>query len=254
MKKIVILIFTFLMWNLSVVFTEKSLYAQPNEKTKPVRDFRRVQLGINLSPDVCYRTLKNMDGDEETDLNISSHNSIEIPKISFTGGVNVGLHFTRFFGIETGIHYSDKGYQTKILNMTPPPGGGIDPTAYEKVRYNYHFHYIDIPLKFFFTVGKRKVRFLISGGIITNVFIKETQTISKFYMNYIETETTDTEFDYKRINLSPMLGLGIDYRITQRMNLRIEPVFRYGILKIIDAPITGYLYNVGLNIGYYVGF
>lgn len=37
------------------------------------------------------------------------------------------------------------------------------------------------------------------------------------------------------------------------MNLRIEPTFSYGLLKIIDAPVTGYLYSGGINIGYYFG-
>lgn len=253
MKKVLYTIFTYLLWLMQVAFISYSLQAQSVEKIKPERDFPRIQLGINLSPDVCYRTLKNMDGEYDTDLNIITHNSIEIPKIGFTGGINVAINFTRFFGIETGIHYSDKGYQTKVLELTPP-GGGPDPSAPDKIRYNYHFHYIDIPLKFYFTVGKKKVRFLATGGITTNIFIDETQTITRFYTTRTESETTDTEFDYNRINLSPTIGLGIDYKINQRMNLRIEPVFRYGILKIIDAPMTGYLYNAGLNIGYYVGF
>lgn len=46
---------------------------------------------------------------------------------------------------------------------------------------------------------------------------------------------------------------GIDYKINRRMNLRVEPTFRYGVLKTIDTPVTGYLYSGGLNISYYFG-
>lgn len=49
-----------------------------------------------------------------------------------------------------------------------------------------------------------------------------------------------------------MISAGIDYRMNDRMNLRVEPTFRYGVMKITDAPITAYLFNAGLNIGYYV--
>ena len=65
--------------------------------------------------------------------------------------------------------------------------------------------------------------------------------------------TEATDFDYNKVNISPSVSAGIDYRINDRHHLRIEPTFRYGVLKIIDEPITGYLYSGGLNIGYYFG-
>jgi hypothetical protein len=49
------------------------------------------------------------------------------------------------------------------------------------------------------------------------------------------------------------MSVGIDYRINEKMNLRIEPTFRYGVLKIIDTPVTGYLYSGGINVVYYYG-
>jgi hypothetical protein len=35
------------------------------------------------------------------------------------------------------------------------------------------------------------------------------------------------------------------------MNVRIEPTIKYGVLKIIDTPITAFLYSGGLNMSYY---
>jgi hypothetical protein len=49
------------------------------------------------------------------------------------------------------------------------------------------------------------------------------------------------------------MSAGVDYRINEKMNLRIEPTFRYGVLKIIDMPVTGYLYSGGINVAYYYG-
>ncbi len=50
-----------------------------------------------------------------------------------------------------------------------------------------------------------------------------------------------------------MVSVGVEYKINERMNLRVEPTFRYGLLTVIDFPVAGYLYSGGLNIGYYVG-
>jgi hypothetical protein len=45
--------------------------------------------------------------------------------------------------------------------------------------------------------------------------------------------------------------LGLEYRLKNSFFIRAEPTFRYGILKIIDQPVTEYLWNAGLNIGVY---
>ena len=87
----------------------------------------------------------------------------------------------------------------------------------------------------------------------TNIFIKDTQTSVFVNSDRTYRKTTPTIFDYNKVNLSPTISVGIDYKINNRMNLRIEPTFRYGVLKIIDAPVTGYLYSGGLNISYYFG-
>jgi hypothetical protein len=48
-----------------------------------------------------------------------------------------------------------------------------------------------------------------------------------------------------------LISAGAEYKIKNKMYVRIEPTFRYGVLKIIDAPVTAYLWNAGLNMGFY---
>jgi len=68
-----------------------------------------------------------------------------------------------------------------------------------------------------------------------------------------KTRLTSESDSYNKLNFSPTMSVGIDYRINEKMNLRIEPTFRYGVLKIIDTPVTGYLYSGGINVVYYYG-
>ena len=223
---------------------------QNTDKKVSTADFRRVQIGINFSPDICFRTLKNNYGRSTSDLIIKRNNENEIVKFGYTAGLNVCFNIKRFVGIETGIQYSNKGYQTKTIDYT---SGQPSPFAPKEGQFIFNFHFIDIPLKVNFTIGKKKVRFFTSVGLTTNIFIKETQTSILKYTDRTDRNTKQTTYDYNRINISPTISLGIDYKINSRMNLRIEPTFRYGVLKIIDAPVTGYLYNGGLNISYYFG-
>ncbi|HRN94808.1 MAG TPA: hypothetical protein PL084_08790, partial [Chitinophagales bacterium] len=73
------------------------------------------------------------------------------------------------------------------------------------------------------------------------------------YSNHTKRETIPISYNYKKVNISPLISVGIDYKINSRMNLRVEPTFRYGVLKLMDTPITTYLYSGGLNISYYFG-
>ena len=223
---------------------------QNTDKKVSTSDFKRVQIGINFSPDICFRTLKNNDGSSTSDLVLRLNNENETVKFGYTAGLNVCFNIKKFVGIETGIQYSNKGYQTKMKDLV---FGQPDPHTPKKAKFIYNFHCIDIPVKVNFTIGEKKVRFFTSVGLTTNILIKETQTSVLVYSDHTDRNTKPTSFDYNRINISPTISLGIDYKINSRMNLRIEPTFRYGVLKIIDAPLTGYLYNGGINISYYFG-
>ena len=232
---------------LLLILTTLNSFAQEEANTL---DFKRVQIGINVSPDICYRMLKDTDHSSASGFISTYNNNNEIIKVGYTAGLNVCFNLSHLIGLETGIQYSNKGYQTKFQELF---FAGYIQDAPMKVKYIYNFHYIDIPVKVNFTFGKNKVRFFTSVGLTTNVFIEETQTRISVYSNGKQKGTSPTNIDYNRINISPTVSVGFDYKINNRMNLRVEPTFRYGILTIIDAPIHGYLFSAGLNISYYFG-
>jgi hypothetical protein len=242
MKKVIIFMLTLISLN---------SYGQDNTATT---DFKRVQIGVNVSTDIAYRTLQNNEGSQSMAHRIDSYNDIEIPKISYTAGANVSFNINKLLSLETGVQYSNKGYQTKMLaipfeTLVYDPN---TPTAEGKMIYDYH--YIDIPVKANFTIGQNKVRFFSSIGLTANILIDATQSSIIVAQNETTKYKHDTNYGYNKLNISPTISVGIDYKINNNMNLRIEPTFRYGILSIIDAPIQGYLYNGGLNVSYYVGF
>ena len=101
------------------------------------------------------------------------------------------------------------------------------------------------------TIGQGKVRFIGSLGIITGLLLQETQVDWLYYPDHTERDAFNTEIDYNKLQLSPAASAGIDCRLGGRVNLRVEPVVRYGMLDIIDTPVTGRLYSAGLLLGCY---
>jgi hypothetical protein len=257
MKNIPLLLLTFIVIN---------VYGQGQEKENKDIVFNRIQIGVNFSPDLNYRTLKNNDGSTNSDQVIKLRNENETVKPGYTVGLNFIYNFNKNIGIETGIQYSNKGYQRKLQDfiygdfIDPKYGfiGSSNPPENMPIQLTtiFNYYYIDIPLKINFIFGMRKIRIITSVGITANLFVKETYTSIFYYDDATTTRKTYnlSYYDYNSLNISPLISLGIDYKINKSMNLRLEPTFRYGILKIIDHPVTAYLWNTGLNISYYVGF
>lgn len=235
---------------LQLLLVSFAAFGQENKSENTTGKMKGFQIGINFSPDVCYRTLYNKSKDISGAEILKERNENELPKFGFTTGVNVSYTIKKYVGIEAGIQYSNKGYQDKILELIFPQPA---PDLPIKSRRIDNFHYLDIPIKANFFIGNKKVRFISSVGITTNILLKATITSIYYYTNRKERGTNVYSYDFERVNLSPTVSVGIDYKINNKMNLRIEPTFRYGVLQIINTPLTAYLYSGGINIGYYFG-
>ncbi len=225
-----------------------SVYGQESKKQAKSNLFL---IGFNISPDYNFRTLSNNDGSTTSDLIIKTRNDGEIGKLGYTLGVNICIGFTKLISFETGIQYSNKGYQTKKQELTFQQP---DPSLLEKSKFIYSYNYIDIPVKVNFITGKNKIRFISSVGFSTNFLITETQiNILEYADGNSEKKKQPSTFDYKKVNISPFISLGLEYKFTNDVYVRTEPIFRYGMVKINNQPVTAYLWNTGLNIGFYYG-
>lgn len=230
------------------------VYAQDSTKTKKASRFF---IGVNFSPDYCFRTLKNTDGSAISTMIYDNDNKIQTAKFGFSSGINACYIITKHISVDLGVQYSNKGYQTaeNTLIFGPPPRRGfINTTLPTSGKIIYRYNYLDIPLKVNFVFGKKKLRLISSIGLTTNIFVSETNSFVGKYSNGSSFKNSSTSTSgHTKVNLSPTISCGIDYKINERMFFRIEPTFRYGILNTVDAPIAEYIWNTGLNVSYYFG-
>lgn len=221
------------------------------QESKPTKNFKRIMIGVNFSPDYNFRTLTNKDGSSSNNIVIKSRNELEKAKYGYTTGLNVCINFQKHVALETGIQYSNKGYKTKNLNLIfAPPNSGL-PVKSQSI---YAYKYIGVPLRVKFTFGTSKIRFLSSAGFMTNFLLKVKQTdISEYANGKTEEKTQSTTSGFKKVDISPLISVGIDYKLTDKIHVLAEPTFRYGVLKTRDAPVKENLWSTGVNIGVYHG-
>ncbi len=177
---------------------------------------------------------------------------MEMVKFGYTTGINLCFNFSQLIGLETGIQFSNKGYKTKKMDLIyfPP-----NPALPSKVKFTYAYQYIGFPLRVKFSMGKSKIRFLTSIGLMTNFLLNVKQTANYEYNNgSTEKKTQSSTSGFNKIDISPMMSIGIDYKLNNKIHLIAEPTFRYGIIKIKDAPVAERLWNAGLNFSCYYVF
>lgn len=202
----------------------------------------KILLGLTFSPDYCYRTINSESSNQWI---IDNRDSTEVPKFGYTTGISLIFKPWNRFTFETGFHFSDKGEKTIILELKPAEPDPALPT--NRVRFNHHYYYLDIPVKINYCVLKRKVSLFVSAGFSTNLYLyRKTKTC---FIDSDETNSTTSNEDLSRLNVAILFGGGIDYNISNKLNCRFEPIYRQSIISIVDAPIKQYQYSIGANFG-----
>lgn len=214
----------------------------------------KLLLGINFSPDYCFRSVNYQDGYRQA----ASFTNKQIPKFGFTSGINLKYNFSKHFGIQFGLQYSSKGYAFDLSDLTF--GDMIDPrfgfiyqtqTLFEgtPAKFVYNYNYLDIPLIVEFIFVKNKIHFITGIGITTNILLSTSETaVSKNINGDSKCYTFDMIGDYNALNISPTISAGVEYRLCNKINLRAAPTFQYGLIELIDSPIHTHLWNAGFNI------
>jgi hypothetical protein len=210
---------------------------------------RKFAIGVCFSPDYCFRTYS---ADDSLKWVIDVMDSMEIPKFGYTTGLNFNYKISPRLDIDFGFKYSIKGYKTHWLKMIAAQPN--DPLIPDKILYVYNYIYFDFPLKLNYLLLDKNLKLFVSGGVSTNIFQKEIFITSKKYNDgSVKTDSVIDKSDYhQNVNFAALAGLVLDYNISDRLKLRLEPTFRYSINSVFDSPIKGYLYSIGLDFGIYI--
>lgn len=212
---------------------------------------KRIKLSITTTPDYSYRTLSNNDGTAISSDIVAQRNSYEKAKLGMSSGLLFSYQFAQHFLFETGIQYSNKGYQTRKLSLQ---GLLPAPNLPFETKFIYTFNFVDVPLLIKISVGNNNLRFITGVGITGHYFMNEQQVTYLYYQSKTERTRENTNRDYTRFNFSPTFSMGLEYWINPTMQIRAEPIIRYNAFNINNEPVSAKLYSAGIQLGYGVVF
>jgi opacity protein-like surface antigen len=236
----------------------QSLFGQTTE-TK----INRFSFGFNFSPNVNYRSLVNNDNSATSSNIITSRNQYEKPMFGYTTDFGICYKISDRWAIETGIQFSNEGYGYEFKPNEFTFGNQISQWGFTQnisqiglpISQRNNSYYLGIPLKIRLQLGSGKINFTSSLGFTTNYLIKSTTSTTYELANGDhQNEILNDPADYNAIHIAPTISAGIGYKLNDHIYLRAEPNFQYGLLKIIDAPVSANWWHTGVNIGCYYRF
>lgn len=224
--------------------------AHPFRAQDPYRTKKQFFLGVFASPDLSFTTNTVMNEGGQRIKNYKGN--YNIPKFSFTAGLEALYQLNEKWSVTLGVQYSDKGGKTKTIQYNPQ-------AIYRSplVHYRYNYRYIDIPLRIDYYFNKKKIAPFITTGISTNIFVTHS---TNYYPVSAPEYTYGETYNFSAVNLQYQLGAGVDIAL-KHSRLRIFPIYRISIFKptlginytaATIQYLTPRLYSIGLGLSYMI--
>jgi hypothetical protein len=254
-----------------------------NIPTEEENQENRWAIGTQVSPMYSYR---NIETQNESMALADNFNQSESGAMAYSGGVNVNYSLLRRLSLQSGVYYSRYGVNVDNAYVFEDVEGLSSARFYsinnssgiidiENVDYvtnkgdhkyyntgspNFdkpspevssgeiiqNFEYIEVPLILRYRLIDRKIGFNFLGGLSTNLLVGS----NTYYHSGGDREKIGKTTDIKPFNYSSIVGLGLDYAISQHLKINLEPTFRYYLNSINQSSvIRSYPYSFGIFTG-----
>lgn len=207
-----------------------------------------------------FRTLYNTDGSLLNDVIIGARDEREVPRLASGTVISFGKQLGKRVGIELGIGYAQSGWKHKVDLDDVLPGDLVDPrrgfiyvtdgAIPTKATFTDVLHYLEVPLGVTAHFGRGKVRSVSVLGIAPAFLVAARGTT---VYEYPDDSKEDTRYkldtDLHTFNCFAFLSTGLALRLGKLVEWRLQPTVRYGLLDVVDAPITAKVYSATVDLG-----
>ncbi len=203
-----------------------------NDKSGDVNVSYGVQISYAVSPKIKVRT-----GLSSLDLSYSTN------EISYsTSGQGRSLRSVNYVDDVATLVITDNTGGNSVENFAPQRQmvGSTSSGALEQ-----RLSYLEIPMEAVYTISDTRVGFSVIGGLST-LLLNDNRVVLRS-----EDLTTNlgTSTNVNGVSFSTNIGLGIDYKMTDKLQLNLEPSFKYQLNAFDDNAVDFKPYYLGVYTG-----
>jgi len=213
-------------------------FSQENQKKK-------TNIGFFFAPAYTYRVLSSKSQKEiydesymryrdvtESATKSKAENNRKIP-VDFKIGLSVDYSISDKTSIGSGIVFENYGYE-RFASAAWKYGDMI----HTDELYNYEYSFLSVPVIFNYKIEGRKMLFSGGAGLIQSVLVnKDEDTDSNPLWGEVTSTKTNT------YNISPVIKLGMDYKISKRLSIFCEPQFSIMLLPFKTENVISTYYD-----------
>jgi hypothetical protein len=233
---------------LSALFIFFSLYSSAQEdQSLPI------YFGAQFGPNLSYRVLSNNTEDSGVDDQINFLNNRESAAFGYRGALMVGVRILKNWSLEGGISYLRNSTDFEFNSGDAPESrrGFVSDNGFDKGTITSHLYYIGIPLRLGYSVGGEKIRANAQFGLTPQILIDQE---SVYTLSLQGDEVASGQFPISEsavgFNVSPSLGLGLAYRLSDFLAVTGDATARFGVININEeSPINSYVYSSEFCVG-----
>lgn len=223
-------------------------------------------IGFFVSPDYAYRHYELTDNNRQAELWLD--NTYQKAKPGYTIGISYEREIIKIFTINTGINFSNKGYQyyfdadkLKFSDQIVAKRGFVPPQGpnnvdYHAIRQRINFFQLCVPVSATYKFPLRHFTLFINAGISVNYTVDANYAFIKYKNSGKNEKTHQNQNDlYDRWSQFFIASVGIEkefkgykFRIFPNLNYTINNYYTFHyFLKV-------YPYSIGLGLGAYKSF
>lgn len=207
-------------------------FGQQNDSLK----FNNLKLGLSISPSFSSRYLK---AESDAQANLDYFDSIEMPHLGYSFGLNLGYQISKRFSINSGLFFANRAQSSKSASLA------------NISNFTNNIYYLDLPLKFNYYLLYKKSKLYLTGGANFSYFLANNVSYRKESNNEVLSSKGD---DLNSINIAGIIGIGIDVPIYKRWTFNFEVNYQHAFTPLLNTPIERYLYSFNPTISLFYRF
>lgn len=208
-----------------------------------------------------FRSLSTNNSTATNETIIAGRDDREEQRLALVGHLGLGFQLSRRFDLDAAVGYHQVGWQQHFDlsqltfgDMIDPRRGYIyqtnDVAIPQRSTTHAIFHYLSVRIGAGLTLGEGRWRSITNIGVMPAwLLAARTRTFTEYVDGREEVVSRPPNEQFNVFNLFPYLGSGIAFNPGGRWEWRLQPTVRYGVNRIIDAPITAHLFSGTVDLG-----